>query len=159
MPAPPETPRRRSDPAGRDEVPQEIPAKTERLVDERISELRAEIDALRRENAELRLAETERRRDEETLRKEKERVGAILSALPGSPLMMEGVENNPRTTRSCRAGSSRTWRPGRYASEVQTLEIFFGKHGEQQSVIVARFALLFAGRDDGRIQHVRERSA
>ncbi|WP_052959148.1 PAS domain S-box protein [Methanoculleus sediminis] len=81
MPAPPETPRRKSDPAGRDEVSQEIPAKTERLVDEQIRELQAEIDALRRENADLRLADAERRRDEEALRKEKDRVGAILSAL------------------------------------------------------------------------------
>ncbi|MCM2466887.1 PAS domain S-box protein [Methanoculleus oceani] len=81
MPAPPETPRRKSDPAERDEVPQGIPAETERLVEEPIRELQAEIDALRRENAELRLAETERRRDEEALRKEKDRVGAILSAL------------------------------------------------------------------------------
>ena len=81
MPAPPETPRRKSDPAGRDEVSQEIPAKTERLVDEQIRELQAEIDALRRENADLRLADAERRRDEEALRREKDRVGAILSAL------------------------------------------------------------------------------
>ncbi|MDN7012997.1 PAS domain S-box protein [Methanoculleus sp. FWC-SCC3] len=81
MPAPPETPRRKPDPAGRDEVPQENPAETERLVEERISELQVEIDALRRENEELRLAETECRRDEEALRREKDRVGAILSAL------------------------------------------------------------------------------
>jgi len=81
MPAPPDTPRRKSDPAGRDEVPQENPAKTERAVDERIRELQAEIDALRRENEELRLADAERRRGEKALRKEKDRVGAILSAL------------------------------------------------------------------------------
>ncbi|MDK2891491.1 MAG: hypothetical protein PWR21_2123, partial [Methanoculleus sp.] len=81
MPAHPEAPRRKSDLTGQDEVPQENPAKTERLVEERIRELQAEIDTLRRENEELRLAETRRRRDEEALRKEKERVGAILSAL------------------------------------------------------------------------------
>jgi len=81
MPAPSETPRRRSDPARRDEVPPENPAKTERLADERIRELQAEIDALRRENKELRLADAERRRGEKALRKEKDRVGAILSAL------------------------------------------------------------------------------
>ncbi|WP_292365825.1 PAS domain S-box protein, partial [Methanoculleus sp. UBA208] len=89
MPAPPEASRTRSDPAGRDEVPQENPAKTEKVVDEQIRELQAEIDALRRENAELRLAETERRRDEETLRKEKEEVGAILSALDTGQSLVE----------------------------------------------------------------------
>ncbi|KAF5087460.1 Adaptive-response sensory-kinase SasA [anaerobic digester metagenome] len=81
MPPPPEVQPRKSDPAGRDEISQEIPSKAERLADERIRKLQAEIDALRRENAELRLADTERRRDEEELRKEKDRVGAILSAL------------------------------------------------------------------------------
>ena len=89
MPAPPEASRTRSDPAGRDEVTQDIPAEIERLVDERMRELQAEIDALRRENAELRLAETERRRDEEALRKEKERVGAILSALDTGQSLVE----------------------------------------------------------------------
>ncbi len=63
----PKTPRNKPDPAGRDE--------------DRIIELQAEIDALRRENEELRLADTRRRRDEEAMRQEKDGVGAILSAL------------------------------------------------------------------------------
>jgi PAS domain S-box-containing protein len=50
-------------------------------VNERLQELQTEIDALRRENAELRRADTERKRDEEVLRRENERVGSILSAL------------------------------------------------------------------------------
>jgi PAS domain S-box-containing protein len=81
MPTPPETPRRKSDPTKRDEESQDIPAETERLVQEQIHELQAEMDALRRENAELRLAAAERKRGEEALRQEKDRVGAILSAL------------------------------------------------------------------------------
>ena len=89
MPAPTEAPRRRPDPAGRDEVPPENRAETERLPDERIRELQAEIDALRRENEGLRLADTERRRDEEALRKEKDRVGAILSALDTGQSLVE----------------------------------------------------------------------
>ncbi|MCK9306271.1 MAG: PAS domain S-box protein [Methanoculleus sp.] len=89
MPAPPETSRIRSDPAGQDEVPQDIPSKTEQLIKEGISDHQAEIDALRRENAELRLAETKRRRDEKALRKEKEEVGAILSALDTGQSLVE----------------------------------------------------------------------
>jgi signal transduction histidine kinase len=81
MPAPPETSWTRSNPAGQD--------KTERALKEQISELQAEVDALRRENAELRLAETERRSDEETLRREKEEVGAILSALDTGQSLVE----------------------------------------------------------------------
>ena len=89
MPESPETPWRRSEPAEWDEAPQDIPAETERPADERIGELQAEIDALRRENADLRLADTERRRDGEALREEKERVGAILSALDTGQSLVE----------------------------------------------------------------------
>ncbi|WP_164913679.1 PAS domain S-box protein [Methanoculleus taiwanensis] len=70
-------------------VPQDIPAKAKRPVDERISELQAEIDALLQENNELRLADTEHKKDEEALRRENERVGAILSALDTGQSLVE----------------------------------------------------------------------
>jgi signal transduction histidine kinase len=89
MPAPPEASRTGPDPAERDEDPQENPSRTERLVEKRLRGLQAEIDALRQENEELRLAETKRRRGEEALRKETERVGAILSALDTGQSLVE----------------------------------------------------------------------
>ena len=81
MSVPSETPNKGPDPARQDEARQGDPVKTKQLLEDRIRELQAEIDLLSRENEELRLADTERRRDEEALRQEKDRVGAILSAL------------------------------------------------------------------------------
>lgn len=51
MQAPPGTTRENSDPTRQDEAAQDISAEVERLVNERMQELRAEVDALRRENA------------------------------------------------------------------------------------------------------------
>jgi len=51
MQAPPGTTRENSDPTRQDEATQDISAEVERLVNERMQELRAEVDALRRENA------------------------------------------------------------------------------------------------------------
>ncbi|NLM29780.1 MAG: PAS domain-containing protein [Methanomicrobiales archaeon] len=60
---------------------QESPAEPGQSHDDRIRELQAEIDTLRRENEALRLADAGHRRSEEALRRENEQVGAILSAL------------------------------------------------------------------------------
>ncbi len=81
MPAPPEAPQRNLHPDRQDKGSWETPPNTENLADERISELQAEIDALLRENEDLRQTNAEHRRDGEALRREKDRVGAILSAL------------------------------------------------------------------------------
>ncbi len=56
MQAPPGTTREDSDPARQDEAAQDIPAEVEWLVNERTQELQAEVDVLRRENAELKQA-------------------------------------------------------------------------------------------------------
>jgi PAS domain S-box-containing protein len=53
MQAPPGTTRENPDPTRQDEAAQDISVEVERLVNERTQELRAEVDALRRENARL----------------------------------------------------------------------------------------------------------
>lgn len=81
MSEPLDAPQRNLHPDRQDKDSWETPPNTENLADERISEIQAEIDALLRENEDLRLTNAEHRRDEEALRREKDRVGAILSAL------------------------------------------------------------------------------
>ncbi len=57
MSTPPGTTRKKTEPARSDEEIPDIPTEGERLVRERVKEFQKEIDALRRENAELRRAE------------------------------------------------------------------------------------------------------
>lgn len=56
------------------------------LPGDRIREFPAEVDALRRENEVLRLADTKRRRSEEALCRENEWVDAIPRSIQGNPL-------------------------------------------------------------------------
>ncbi len=118
MPAPPETLRNKPDPAGRDVVQWKSPAQ--------ISALQAEVDALRRENEELRLANAEQRKNKEALRQEKDRVGAILSALDTGQSLIDPdmtivwVNQKARDMASCPGAMSTrrpvTWLPGRIPS-------------------------------------------
>ncbi len=95
MPAPPETTQNNSDPAKRDDEPQDIPAETERLVRERTVELQAEIDTLHRENTELKRAEEALRKAYAELdERVKERTKELASAITQ---LQVGIEERERT--------------------------------------------------------------
>ena len=81
MAAQPRTSQEKPDPTGQDMIVQGNPAEPGQAFDDRIRELQAEVDALRRENEALRLADTERKKSEEALRRENERISTIFSAL------------------------------------------------------------------------------
>ncbi len=68
MPAPPDTPRKKSDPTRQDEAVRDVSAEVERLVTERLQELQIENKALRREVARLQHTETILRESEEKYR-------------------------------------------------------------------------------------------
>jgi signal transduction histidine kinase len=74
-------PQDNSDPAGRDEIRESNLTEPGQPFNDQIRELQTEVDALRRENEALRLADTRRRESEEALRRENERINAIFSAL------------------------------------------------------------------------------
>lgn len=80
MTEPPRSPQEKSDPAGKDEAAQDIPAELRQLVDERMQDLRNENEALRRENACLKQRDSERKRAEAALRESEERLRLALDA-------------------------------------------------------------------------------